>query len=152
VVKEKSFEKVIVDTTVMEKANAFPNDGQLREKGRQHLVRLASSLGIVLRQNYNREAPRLAALVARYAHAKQFRKMRAVIKTRRTILGRVWRDIQRKLSADKGGTEAVKTALAKVKRLLAQQRADKNKLYSLHGPEFECIAKTARVFPNLLSH
>lgn len=141
VIKEKSLDKVIVDTTVMEKAIAFPTDGQLLEKGRQHLVRLASSLGIVLRQNYNREAPRLAVLVARYAHAKQFRRMRAVIKTQRTILGRVWRDIQRKLSADQGDTEAVKTTLAKVGRLLAQQRADKHKLYSLHAPEVECIAK-----------
>jgi IS5 family transposase len=67
--------------------------------------------------------------------------MRAVIKTQRTILGRVWRDIQRKLSADQGDAAAVKTTLAKVKRLLAQQRTDKNKLYSLHAPEVECIAK-----------
>lgn len=141
VVKEKSFDKVIVDTTVMEKAIAYPTDSQLLEKGRQHLVKLAESLGIGLRQNYNREAPRLAAQVARYAHAKQFRRMRAVLKTQRTILGRVWRDMQRKLSADQGDTVFVRTTLAKVKRLLTQQRTDKNKLYSLHAPEVECIAK-----------
>jgi IS5 family transposase len=117
VVKEKSFDKVIVDTTVMEKAIAYPTDSQLLEKGRQHLVRLAVSLGIGLRQNYNWEAPRLAAQVARYAHAKQYRRMRTVLKTQRTILGRVWRDMQRKLSADQGDTEAVKTTLAKVQRL-----------------------------------
>ena len=64
-----------------------------------------------------------------------------MIKTQRTILGRVWRDIQRKLSAEQGDTETVKTTLAKVKRLLAQQRTDKHKLYSLHAPEVECIAK-----------
>jgi len=141
VVKEKSFEKVIVDTTVMEKAIAFPTDSQLLEKGRQHLVRLAESLGLGLRQNYNREAPRLAAQVARYAHARQYRRMRAVLKTQRTILGRVWRDIQRKLSGDQVNQDAVKTILAKVQRLLTQQRTDKNKLYSLHAPEVECIAK-----------
>lgn len=28
-----------------------------------------------------------------------------------------------------------------MKRLLTQQRTDKNKLYSLHAPEVECIAK-----------
>lgn len=141
VVKEKSFDKVIVDTTVMEKAIAFPTDSQLLEKGRQHLVRLAASLDIALRQNYNREAPRLAALVARYAHAKQYRRMSAVLKTQRTILGRVWRDMQRKLSGDQVNMDAVKTILAKVQRLLGQQRTDKNKLYSLHAPEVECIAK-----------
>jgi len=141
VVKEKSFDKVIVDTTVMEKAITYPTDSRLLETGRQHLVKLAESLGITLRQNYNREAPRLAAQVARYAHAKQYRRMRAVLKTQRTLLGRVWRDIQRKLSADQMNTEAVKTILVKVQRLLNQQRTDKNKLYSLHAPEVECIAK-----------
>jgi IS5 family transposase len=141
VVKEKSFDKVIVDTTVMEKAIAYPTDSQLLEKGRQHLVKLAESLGIRLRQNYNREAPRLATQVARYAHAKQYRRMRAVLKTQRTILGRVWRDIQRKLSAEHANNVAVNNTLTKVKRLLMQQRTDKNKLYSLHAPEVECIAK-----------
>lgn len=141
VVKEKSFEKVIVDTTVMEKAVAYPTDGQLLEKGRQHLVRLATSLGITLRQNYNREAPRLAAQVARYAHARQYRRMRAVLRTQRTILGRVWRDIQRKLSADHANNDAVNSLLTQVQRLLGQKRTDKNKLYSLHAPEVECISK-----------
>jgi IS5 family transposase len=141
VVKEKSFDKVIVDTTVMEKAIAYPTDSQLLEKGHQHLVKLAESLGIRLRQNYNREAPRLATQVARYAHAKQYRRMRAVLKTQRTILGRVWRDIQRKLSAEHANNVAVNNTLTKVKRLLMQQRTDKNKLYSLHAPEVECIAK-----------
>lgn len=141
VVKEKSFDQVIVDTTVMEKAITYPTDSQLLEKGRQHLVRLADTLGISLRQNYNREAPRLAAQVARYAHARQYRRMRAVLKTQRTILGRVWRDIQRKLSADHANNDGVNSTLTKVQRLLNQQRTDKNKLYSLHAPEVECIAK-----------
>lgn len=141
VVKEKSFDKVIVDTTVMEKAIAYPTDSQLLEKGRQHLVKLAECLGLKLRQNYNREAPRLSAQVARYAHAKQYRRMRGVIKTQRTILGRIWRDIQRKLNADQVNMDAVKTIFAKVQRLLNQQRTDKNKLYSFHATEVECIAK-----------
>lgn len=67
--------------------------------------------------------------------------MRAVIKTQRTILGRVWRDMQRKLNGDQVNLDAVKAILTKVQRLLTQQRTDKNKLYSLHAPEVECIAK-----------
>ncbi len=141
VVKASSFDKVIVDSTIMEKAIAYPTDSQLLETGRQHLVKLAASLGLALRQNYNREAPRMAAQVARYAHAKQYRRMRAVIKTQRTLLGRVWRDIQRKLTTAQGQEDRVKTTLAKVQRLLTQQRTDKNKLYSMHAPEVSCIAK-----------
>ena len=45
VVKAKSFEKIIIDTTVMEKAVAYPTDSRLLERGRQHLVKLAGTLG-----------------------------------------------------------------------------------------------------------
>lgn len=142
VVKAKSFEKIIIDTTVMEKAVAYPTDSRLLERGRQHLVKLAGALGIPLRQNYNREAPKLAAQVGRYAHAKQYRRMRAALKSLRTVVGRVWRDIERKLDRqDEVQSAKAASILARVKRLLEQKPKDKNKLYSLHAPEVECIGK-----------
>ena len=142
VVKVKSFEKVIVDTTVMEKAVAYPTDSRLLERGRQYLVKLAAILGIKLRQNYNRQAPRLAAQVGRYAHARQYRRMKGALKSLRTLVGRVWRDIDRKLDHE-DEMQATKAAsiLESVKRLLEQKPKDKNKLYSLHAPEVECISK-----------
>lgn len=142
VVKTKSFEKVIIDTTVMEKAVAYPTDSRLLERARQHLVKLAGTLGITLRQNYNREAPRLAAQVGRYAHARQYRRMKAKLKSLRTLVGRVWRDIDRKLDCqDEVQSAKAVSILGRVKRLLEQKPKDKNKLYSLHAPEVECIAK-----------
>jgi IS5 family transposase len=142
VVKAKSFEKIIIDTTVMEKAVAYPTDSRLLERSRQHLVKLAGTLGITLRQNYNREAPRLAAQAGRYAHAKQYRRMKAALKSLRTVVGRVWRDIDRKLDRQDEVLCAKATSiLARVKRLLEQKPKDKNKLYSLHAPEVECISK-----------
>jgi IS5 family transposase len=142
VVKKQSFDKIIIDTTVMEKAVAFPTDSRLLERGRQHLVKLAKSLGITLRQNYNREAPRLAIQVGRYAHAKQFRRMKAALKSLRTLVGRVWRDIDRKLDRNDETTAIrAEAILARVKRVLTQQPKDKKKLYSLHAPEVECISK-----------
>ena len=52
------------------------------------------------------------------------------------------RDIERKLIEQ---PEAVQAAfaeeLALARRLLVQQRHDRNKLYALHAPEVECIAK-----------
>ena len=65
----------------MPKAIAHPTDSRLLEKSRQHLVRLAAEHGVPLRQNYNREAPRLAAQIGRYAHAKQYRRMRKALRT-----------------------------------------------------------------------
>lgn len=142
VIKARSLEKVIVDTTVMEKAIAYPTDSRLLERGRQHLVKLADRLGIKLRQNYNRQAPRLAGQVGRYAHAKQYKRMRGTLKKLRTLVGRVWRDIdrQREVLAT-AHTPRVDSILARVRRLLEQKPKDKNKLYSLHAPEVECIAK-----------
>ncbi len=61
----------------MEKAIAHPTDSRLYERARRSLVVLAGQAGIALRQNYNRLAPWLAGQVGRYAHARQYRRMRA---------------------------------------------------------------------------
>jgi IS5 family transposase len=53
-IKKASLDQVIVDTTVMPKAVAYPCDSRLLDKARQHLVKLAQSQGIALRQNYRR--------------------------------------------------------------------------------------------------
>jgi IS5 family transposase len=142
VVKPQSFQKVIVDSTVQEKAIAHPTDSKLLERARQHLVKLAAEAGLALRQNYNREAPRLAVQVGRYAHAKQYKRMRASLKKLKTVVGRVWRDVERQLDKIPNALrDKASDLLAKAKRLLAQKQRDKNKLYSLHAPEAECIAK-----------
>ena len=78
-VGEQSLEQVAVDTTVMEKAIAHPTDSRLVERARAQLVDLAREAGIELRQSYARLAPRLAAQVGRYAHAKQFKRMRKAL-------------------------------------------------------------------------
>lgn len=141
-VKQQSFQKIIVDSTVQEKAIAYPTDSKLLERARQHLVKLAAEGGLVLRQNYNREAPRLAGQVGRYAHAKQYKRMRASLKKLKTLVGRVCRDVERKAGKMPGALRDKATdLLAKTKRLLTQKQKDKNKLYSLHAPEAECIAK-----------
>jgi IS5 family transposase len=133
---------VIVDTTVMPKAIAHPTDSRLLEKSRQHLVRLAGEHGLPLRQNYNREAPRLVAQIGRYAHAKQYRRMRKSLRTLRSRVGRVMRDIARQVERiEPARQDRAREILAKARRILAQKTKDKNKLYAFHAPEVECIAK-----------
>lgn len=141
-VKAVSFDRVIVDTTVMPKAIAHPTDSRLLERSRQHLVKLADEHGIALRQNYNREAPRIAAQIGRYAHAKQFKRMHKAVKILKTRVGRVYRDVQRNLDQIPEAHQArARDLLSRVNRILTQQRKDKNKLYALHAPEVECISK-----------
>lgn len=140
--KAASVEHVIVDTTVMPKAVAYPTDSRLLEKSRQHLVKLANEHQIDLRQNYNREAPRLAAQVARYAHAKQYKRMKKAIRTLRTRVGRVHREIERKIDLIPEAHQArAKDLLHRVNRIRTQKPKGKNKLYAVHAPEVERISK-----------
>ena len=142
VIKQHSLDKVIVDSTVQEKAIAYPTDSKLLNRGRQQLVQLVAETGITLRQNYNRIAPKLAGQIARYAHAKQYRRMRSHLKKLKTLVGRVWRDVSRQLAqVPQHLKPKVTDLLRKVERLLKQQPQDNHKLYSLHAPEVECINK-----------
>ncbi len=141
-VKSRDLKRVTVDTTVQEKAITFPTDSRLYNRARERLVRLAKAHGIPLRQSYVRVGPRLLFKNNRYGHARQLRRQRRTTSKLKTVLGRVYRDIDRKLT---GQPEAVQAAFAEsmalTKRLLDQQRNDKKKLYALHAPEVECIAK-----------
>ena len=68
--------------------------------------------------------------------------MKAALKALRTRVGRVWRDIDRQLDrSDATTADRAESILERVKRVLTQQQKDKNKLYSLHAPEVECISK-----------
>ncbi len=141
-IKRASCEQVIVDTTVMPKAIAHPTDSRLLEKSRQHLVKAAKAHGLKLRQNYNRCAPRLAVQAGRYAHAKQYKRMRKTLRSLRSRVGRVLRDIERQLhQLPEQARIKVRELLQRTGRILTQQRKDENKLYALHAPEVECIAK-----------
>lgn len=141
VIKVKDLKKVIVDTTVMPKNIEFPTDSKLLGKARERLVKLAAKNGIALRQNYNLVAKTLLRKISGYLHAKQMKRARKAIKHLRTIVGRVVRDVERKIGSSKNLSEIFTPILTQTKRLLTQQRKDKNKLYSLHEPDVACISK-----------
>ena len=136
--KESEIKRVNVDTTVQEKAIAFPTDARLYQKVRRALVRAARSGGINLRQSYARLSKQALARQGRYAHARQMKRARRETKRLRLFLGRVIRDIRGKCA--KPGA-ALKLLLERAQRILGQQRHDTHKLYSVHAPEVECIAK-----------
>jgi transposase, IS5 family len=142
VIKAASVKRVIVDTTVMQKAVAHPTDSRLLERCREHLVKAAARHGLKLRQNYNREAPHLARQIGRYAHAKQYKRMKKVLRTLRSRVGRVMRDVERQIDAVSDGSRAaLQELIGRTKRILSQKAKDKSKLYALHAPEVECLAK-----------
>ncbi|ENZ93926.1 IS5 family transposase, partial [Xanthomonas fragariae] len=141
-VDARELSRVIVDTTVQEKAIAYPTDSRLLEVARKKLVLLAKRHGIGLRQSYARQGPALSRKAGRYAHARQFKRMQRVLRRQRTVLGRVLRDIERKLDqVEPGVRERIVVWLERAQRLCTQRPKDKQKLYALHASEVECIGK-----------
>ncbi len=140
-VQPSSLERIIFDTTVQEKAVAFPTDSRLYNRSRLRLVKLALAHGIALRQTYSRLGPQALLKVGRYLHASQRKRAGREIKRLKTFLGRVYRDIHRKIADQPELKNIFSPELALAERLLTQKKQDKNKLYSLHAPEVECISK-----------
>jgi len=137
-VTKKELQQVNVDTTVQEKNITHPTDSKLYYKAIIKLGKAAKQRGVVLRQTYVRVAKRAANMVGRYAHAKQFKRMRRKLRKLKTWLGRVIRDVRRKVPTP---DVALEQLLLLCERLHQQQPKDKNKLYSLHEPEVVCISK-----------
>ena len=143
-IKPAEFERVIVDTTVQEKAVAFPTDSRLLEIARYQVVKAAKAAGISLKQTLADEGKSLRRRAGGYAHAKQFKRLRRTLKRQRTVLGIVMREVRRKminLDPQQAAVIRLETVLERAERLRTQQPKDKNKLYAMHAPEVECIGK-----------
>ena len=138
----RDLERVVVDTTVQPKAIAHPTDARLCHRALEKLVALAQRHGVKLRQSYRRVAKRAAIMVGRYSHAHQFNRARRALKFLRIRLGRVIRDIRRKISGDEPLTERFADLLALAQRVRFQDHRQRgHKVYALHAPEVECIGK-----------
>lgn len=140
-VAPQDLKRVIADTTVMEKNIAFPTDSKLLNRAREQLVELADDCGLKLRQSYARVGKFSALNAGRYAHAKQFKRMRKEVKKLKNYLGRTVRDIERQIKDSLDLQVEFTDLLDKAKQLLSQEKTSKDKLYSLHAPEAYCISK-----------
>ena len=142
VIKPASLKRVVVDTTVQEKNITFPTDAKLYNKARQQLTQVAKEQNITLRQTYDKACHELMPKIGRYGHAKQYKRMKKAIKQVKGFLGRVLRDIDRQVKRQGLTlTQKQEDTLNQAYRLLKQTHQSKNKLYSLHEPNVDCISK-----------
>jgi len=140
--KPSDLARVVVDTTVQPKAVMFPTDAKLVNRARERLVRLARKLGVTLRQSYRRVGKLALIKHQRYAHAKQFKRANKSLRKLKTYLGRVIRDIGRRIPGNDALEQAFARELNLARRVLSQERGQRGrKVYSLHAPEVECIGK-----------
>lgn len=156
-IEPQEFKRVIVDTTVQEKAIAHPVDSRLMEIARKQLVQAAKAVGITFKQTYLKECATLRRKAGGYGHARQFKRLRRTVKRQRTILGVLLRECRRKLDAwlaaadvaalpvatmaTTKAIERLQTVMQRAERIHQQRTKSKNKLYAMHAPEVECIGK-----------
>ena len=146
--KKSDLKRVTVDTTVQEKAVTYPTDANLLNRVRERLVKKARAAGLKFRQSYVRVGSKRLFKVNRYGHARQMKRMKREVKKLRTILGRVMRDVERKVDqianprVQQLAESHLESELGLAKRVMAQEKTAKNKVYSAHAPEVECISKS----------
>lgn len=145
-VNEKSFEKVNVDTTVQPKAIQHPTGARLYRKVHAAMLRIAEKEGLDLRQSYQKLMEWGFRKHDGHMKAKQFRRARKVLRSLKTMAGRLFRDVERKLSDE--GYAAHRGVMVLSELILEQKRKTKNKVYSLHASGVECIGKGKAHRPN----
>jgi IS5 family transposase len=120
--RTKDLARVTVDTTVQPKAITFPTDAKLLHAAIKGLNRLARKHGVRLRQSYLRVAKHAAMMAGRYAHAKQFNRHRKQLRILRSRLGRIIRDISRKIVGQPALEEVFAWPLARASQIRSQQQ------------------------------
>jgi transposase, IS5 family len=127
---------------VQPKAITFPTDAKLVHAAINGLNRLARKHGVRLRQSNLRIAKRAAMMAGRYAQAKQFNRHRRQLQLLRIRLGRLIRDIGRKIAGNADLEAAFTWPLSCARQIRSQEQRQRGwKLYSFHAPEVECIGK-----------
>jgi len=135
--KDGQQDQVSIDSTVQEKNITFPTDAKLHRKIISNCKAISKKEGLILRQSYTLVLKKLGIDQRFRNHPKNKGKARKADKKIKTIAGRLVRELERNLS--KNSSHLAKIDL--FKRVLGQKRGDKNKVYSLHEPEVQCISK-----------
>ena len=103
---------------------------------------LARKCGVKLRQSYRRVAKHALIWVDRYLHAHQFKRAHRELRFLRARLGRVIRDVRRKIHGDAALEERFDPLLSLASWVRQQtQRQRGPEVRALHAPEVECIGK-----------
>ncbi|MCW3808123.1 IS5 family transposase [Plebeiibacterium marinum] len=137
--KEAQEKEVLIDSTVQEKNITYPTDAKLHKRIIEKVNTIAKLEGIVLRQTYTRTLKQLMIDQRFHSHPKRRKKAKAALRKIKTIAGRQVRDIERQFNPTQ--KLKYKELLIILNKILTQKKGDKNKIYSIHEPEVNCIAK-----------
>ena len=138
-VTEKELEQVMIDSTVQEKNITFPTDAKLYRKIIERVQKMSEREHIKLRRSYTREVKALKLKIRFMNHPRRKKEGLKAVRRLRTIAKAVVNDISRKMSDVQ--MSFYRKDIDLYLRVIRQERGDKDKVYSLHEPEVECISK-----------
>ena len=138
-ITEKEMRMVMVDSTVQEKNITFPTDAKLYRKIIAKVLKMARKEEIELRRTYTRELKALKLKVRFMNHPTRMKEGKKAVKRIRTIARAMVNDIVRKMNNHQLSFYGKDLDL--FMRVINQERNDKDKIYSLHEPEVQCISK-----------
>jgi len=131
--------EVLIDSTVQEKNITYPTDSKLHKRIIEKVNKIAKKEGIQLRQSYVRIVKQLMIDQRFRNHPKRKKKARAAARKLKTIAGRLTRDLERRLTLEQ--VSRYDSDIKLFFKVLLQEKNSKNKVYSLHEPFVNCIAK-----------
>ena len=137
--KEIQENDVLIDTTVQEKNITYPTDAKLQKKIIEKCRKIAKKENVQLRQIFTKELKQLMIDQRFHYHPKRKKKANAAGRRIKVIAGKIYRDLDRKLTDRQ--REKYQELFSIFDQLLAQQKKDKNKIYSIYQPYVKCIAK-----------
>lgn len=136
---EKELDQVMIDSTVQEKNITYPTDAKLYRKIIERVLKMAAREHIKLRRSYTREVKALKLRIRFMNHPKRMKEGRKAVRRLRTIAKAMVNDIARKMSDARLSLH--KKDIDLYLRVIRQERGDRDKVYSLHEPEVECVSK-----------
>jgi IS5 family transposase len=137
VAKQAKF--VLSDTTVQENNTTFPTDAKLCKKVIDKCNAIAKQEEIPQRQRYTRESKQLLRDTHNGNHPKRAKQSKKAKKRLKTLANKLLRELDRKM--DESQKILYENEIKLYKRVVNQQKNDKDKIYSLHKPFTKCIAK-----------
>jgi transposase, IS5 family len=135
--RTRDLKRVTVDTTVQPTAITFPTDAKLHA-AIEGLNRLVRKHGVQLRQSYRRIAKKAAMMAGRYAHANQFKRHQRQLRLLRSRLGRIIRDIRRKIEGRPELEATFEAPLTRAAQIVALAAA-----YQVCRPRFQTAGMSA---------
>lgn len=128
---------VNIDTTVQEKNITFPTDAKLHKKIIAKCKQIAGGEQLPVRQAYTQTLKKLSLDQRFRNHPKNKAKAKKADKKIKIIAGRLVRELERNLPSD----SPYHHDLSLFRKILAQTRGSKDKIYSIHEPDVCCISK-----------